>query len=76
MLRTSRYGRPVLPADLDNLNTALANYQGALSEWLDTHGTDPVSEHLADAGEELSNVLTELIVFALAPSAHRLIIIK
>lgn len=76
MLRTSRYGRPILQADVDNLSHTLSVFQGAMSAWLDTHGNDPASDDLADAGDTLSDVLTELLTYVLAPSVHGLIVIK
>lgn len=76
MMRTSRYGRPILAADVDNLSNALSAFQAAMSAWIDAYGNDPASEQLADAGTDLSDVLTELLKYALAPSVHGLIIVK
>lgn len=78
MNRGSRYGRPVQRDDLDTLNTHLRALQTAALHWMETQpaGANPAGDQLCDAAVDMSDVLTELIQFSLAPSVHGLYVIQ
>ena len=74
----AQYDRPIFAGDINALNAELNAMQRAAMHWLDTQpfGANDAGDALCDAAVTLSNTLTELIQYGLAPSVHGLIVIR
>lgn len=80
MISGSRYGRPVTPADITDISTALAAVQRSIIIWHDTHqqplDADPAGVDLCDNAEILCDIVQTIMQDCLAPAANGLYIIR
>ena len=77
-MTSAQYDRPIFAGDINALNAELNAMQRAAMNWLDTQpfGANDAGDALCDSAVTLSNTLTELIQYGLAPSVHGLIVIR